>query len=226
MKYLLLSLVILLLPSALLAQESPAEPPPEVPVAEQPCPEGKACVGKEDMESIVVILKERKCLEETTPSFKVSSVTILTDTAGRIYYQGGEKDPKNSKAIYSLEMDWCHYHVTTHGGVRVIAAVKEPPIWGFRFRPKAYLGYTVLTPFLEGNAFSKGIDAGLMLDFVYYRWLNLNAALGFRTFGIGLGADLTTNFGGYLGYGVSWEALINSTKQPLHNIVIGFNFAF
>jgi hypothetical protein len=190
-------------------------------VTDPECPEGKVCVSLEDMRIIMQVLRERKCLEETDPEFLLGELTIVVDEDGRIFYTGnGPESP------YTLLMQWCHYRAIAKGSVEVVAALKEPSVWGFRLRPKAYMGYMLMTPFFDGNEFLDGVDAGLMLDFLHYRWLNLNAAVGFRTFGLGVGADITSNFGGYVGFGASWESLVNPQRQPLGNVVVGFAFAF
>ena len=187
------------------------------------CPEGKACVPVEDMALIVQIIRERQCLEQTDPEYVFSDVTIVIDSEGRIFYQG---DTEDLTTPFVLQMEWCHYRVLAGGPIKVNAAVKEPPVFGFRFRPKAYLGYALLTPMFDGNSFDNGIDAGLMLDFMHYKFVNLNVAVGFRTLGGGFGVDITNNFGGYLGYGLTWKALIDPRQMPLHNFVLGFSFAF
>jgi len=193
--------------------EAPAEP--------SVCPEGKVCIPEDDMAAIVQVLQERQCLLQTPPEFDVGSVTIVVDEGGRVFYTGdGPESP------YTLGMTWCHFKVRAEGKVKVLAAIKEPPVFGFRFRPKAYMGYALLTPFFDNNSFDSGIDAGIMLDFLHYKYVNLNAAVGFRTFGAGVGVDITQNFGLYAGYGMSWAAVLDPRRQPLHNLVLGVDFAF
>jgi hypothetical protein len=58
-----------------------------------------------------------------------------------------------------------------------------------------------------------------MVDFLYYDWANLNAAVGFRSLGGGVGFDLTENFGAYAGYALTWGSWH-------HNVNIGFWFSF
>lgn len=191
-------------------------------ITQEDCPEGYVCVEVEDMTKILKVLRERKCLMETEPTFEVSDVKIVIDRDNRVFYTGsGPESP------YTIEMKWCPFTVTAEGKVDMTVGLMEPPVWGFRFRPKAYLGYLPMTPFFDGNDFSDGIDAGFMVDFVHYKWLNLNVALGFRSVGIGLGADITKNFGGYVGYGLAWKPLFQpSSLAPPHNLVVGLDFAF
>ena len=207
----LLTLALCLLTAPLWAQEPGAapvpSPEPETPPAAsegapEPCP-GGTCVPDEDMAKIVEVLKEKKCLQTTKPEFDLDPINIVVDRDGRIFYSGAEPHP------YSVRMNWCNYEVEATGKVDIVAAMREPPIWGFRFRPKAYIGV------LPGEAFYSLpeddsihvmdlVDAGVMVDFLYYDWANLNAAVGFRSLGAGIGFDLTSNFGAYGGYALTW----------------------
>lgn len=172
------------------------------------------CVLEEDLMDLVAIARERKCLDETKPNFKVDEITVFTDVEGRVFYTGA--DPNRP---FKLTMSWCSYEVIAEGKVTLIAAKNEPDTWGFRFRPKAYLGYLVSRAFGGDEPFSDGIDAGLLLDFFHIEWVNVNAAAGFRSVGADVGFDLTDNFGLHVGYGLGW-------KKPLHNIAAGVYFAF
>jgi hypothetical protein len=201
----LILLLVTLLSSAALAQE---------------CPAGKTCVDDADMTTLLQLAKERQCLDTTKPNFDVGSVTIITDREGRIYYSGG--DPESP---YKVTMSWCHYEVTAEGKVKVLAAIQEPPTWGFRFRPKAYLGYLILSPLIESQSYSDGLDAGLMLDLFYYKLVNFNIQGGVRSAGLGIGLDITANFGGYVGYAVNWSRVLPGKGSP-HDVLIALDFAF
>jgi hypothetical protein len=172
------------------------------------------CLPETDFEQFVAIAAERRCLETTKPKFEIDNVVVITDLDGRVFYTGA--DPKRP---YKLKMNWCQYEVVAEGKIEVVAAMQEPDTWGFRFRPKAYLGYLPTRLLSTDSTLSSGIDAGLLLDFFYVEWASLNAAVGFRSVGFDLGVDLTDNFGGYAGYGLGWT-------QPLHNVSAGVYFAF
>lgn len=169
-------------------------------------------VAREDLKKFLQLARERKCLDETPPVFKIDPVVVITDKDGRVFYTGADPDKP-----YTLTMDWCHYHVKGEGQISLVAAMMEPETWGFRFRPKAFLSY--LPTQLIGNSAVDGVDTGVMLDFFYYEWLNLNAGVGIRGAGAGLGLDITQNFGGYVGYVLTWQ-------QPMHNLSLGGSFAF
>lgn len=167
------------------------------------------CVPQEDMTKFVELLHERKCLQETAPTFKLDPVTVVVDREGRMYYSGANPKP------YKVHMDWCHFSADAVGKVDVLAAVQEPPSSGFRFRPKAFMGMLVLEPFREGKKPKDGLDAGLMLDVLYYKDFNLNVHAGFRSIGGGLGVDIFRSFGAYAGYALSWDGFHHNPEAAL-----------
>lgn len=235
MRYLLATLLLLLSapvwaqdanPAPVLSPE-PAEAPVAAPALAESCP-GGTCVAKEDLAKFIELLKERKCRAGTPPTFELDPVKVVVDRDGRVYYSGAQPHP------YTVKMSWCNYEVKAEGKVDIVAAMLTPPIWGFRFRPKAYMGLLpgeAFYHFAENTALelagesteSLGVgdvfDAGVMVDFLYYDWVNLNAAAGFRSFGLGVGADLTSNFGAYLGYANTW-----GTWHHNMNVSLWFSF--
>ena len=189
------------------AQETPADPTCQN-------TETQICVDKEDLRKFLALAVERQCLDQNTPEFELQPITIITDQEGRVFYTGADPDKP-----YKLTMRWCHYEVEGDGKVHLVAAMNEPPTWGFRFRPKAYLGYIPTKLLVSGPEFYDGVDAGVMLDLFYWQWANLNLTAGFRSTGAGAGFDLTNNFGLYAGYAFSWS-------DTPHNVLGGAYFAF
>lgn len=183
------------------------------PVKGEECSSGSTCVAEKDMLKIREVLLEKKCLQTEKPTFELDPITIVTDEKGRVFFTGADPNP------YKLKMRWCNYEADGTGKVNVVAALKEPSTLGFRFRPKAYLGYLPAEPLFYDKKGTEGIDAGLMLDFFHWQFANVNVALGFRSFGLGAGVDVTQNFGLYAGYAMSW-------KDWNHNLNTAFWFAF
>jgi hypothetical protein len=184
----------------------------EVPICEPPA----KCVPKKDLELFVKLAREKKCLLENDPTFDLDPVNIVIDRDGRVFFSGAEPHP------YTLRMNWCDYEVEAKGKVDIIAAMREPRTWGFRFRPKAYIGALPLEALYEFDEPLKVydlIDAGAMVDFFFWEWANINAAVGFRSLGGGIGFDLTSNFGAYAGYGLTWG-------DWHHNANLGLWFSF
>lgn len=184
------------LPFTLAAALATEPAPPSVDPAPQ-C--SGTCVAAEDMKKIVTVLHESKCLKTERPTFTLDPVSIVVDRQGRIFFSGGDPKP------YRLHMHWCSYDVEAEGKVNVLAAVQEPPTYGFRFRPKAYVGYLLAEPFRAGKVAKDGIDAGLMIDPLYIKDFNLNVHVGFRAVGVGVGVDVFRNFGFYAGYALTWD---------------------
>lgn len=161
------------------------------------CAPGSTCVPPEDMKVFVKLLQEKKCLQSSKPVFQLDPITVVTDKDGRTFVSGDKPYP------YRLHMTWCDYTADAEGKVTATAARMVPPTYGFRFRPKAYVSYLPLEAIKDEKA-GTGIDAGVLLDFFHWRWANVNAAVGVRSGGLGVGVDITSNFGAYLGYGITW----------------------
>jgi len=148
------------------------------------------------METFVKLLREKRCQLGEKPKFELDPIQIVIDRQGRVFFTGADPHP------YKLRMTWCSYEIEAVGKVNVVAAMKQPPIWGFRFRPKAYMGVIPSEVFYEGGlGFRDVVDAGAMVDFLYYDWANLNMTVGYRSVGTAVGIDLTENFGAAVGYG-------------------------
>jgi hypothetical protein len=160
----------------------------------------------------LTLLRDQKCRNETPPKFELDSIAIVEDQDGRIYGSGAEPKP------YTLRMKWCNYEVTAAGRVQLLVAKREPPVWGFRFRPKFSSGFLFADAFVKSDALS-AVDVGVLWEGFYYRSVNLNLVTGFRSVGAGVGFDLTKNFGAFGAYSFSWWTL-------LHNPQAGLYFSF
>lgn len=180
--------------------------------AQAVCADGSTCVADEDLKTFVTLLEEKKCLQTTQPTIQLDPVTVVVDKDGRVYYSGADPKP------YTLKLSWCTYEVTATGKVTLTVAKNEPPVWGFRFRPKFVGSYLFVDGFSSSKAID-GVDVGVLWDFFYYKAFNVNVATGFRSIGGGFGFDITRNFGVYTGYAFSWWSL-------KHNPQLGLYFSF
>lgn len=197
--------MILALPFTLAALSTDPTPP-----TADPAPQcSGTCVPADDMKKIVTVLKETKCLKDEKPTFKLDPVKIVVDRDGRVFFSGDNPEP------YRLHMHWCTYDLDAEGKVSVLAGVQEPPTYGFRFRPKAYVGYLLAEPFRKDGVARDGIDAGLMIDPFYIQDFNLNFHVGFRAVGVGLGVDIFRSFGAYAGYALSWDGFHSNPETSL-----------
>lgn len=167
------------------------------------------CVSKPDLDAFISVLREKKCLQTTQPTFKFDSITLVTDTEGRAYYSGAEPHP------YTVTLNWCGYDVTYTGKLTLVVAKREPPTWGFRFRPKFSGSFLFVDAFSQSSA-KQAIDVGLLWDFLYYKAFNLNVVTGFRSAGLGVGMDATRNFGGFIGVSYSWWTLKVNPQAGLY----------
>lgn len=151
------------------------------------------CIAQEDMDVILAVLEQKRCQLEEAPEITLDPITIIVDKDGRIYTSGNGPRP------YKVRIDWCGYEIEGEGQVPVVAAVREEPTWGFRFRPKATVG---VLPFASNGRF---FDAGLLVEPFHVSWVNVNGYVGVQSVGGGIGVDVTTNFGGYVGYSLSYS---------------------
>ena len=194
MKWLFL-LVALAIPSQALADIQPPMPAIEPePVA---CPEGYTCVSNPDMQVFMALLKDQKCRTENQPDVTSDSIKIIVDKEGRIYGSGAGPYP------YTIHIDWCNYQIEAQSDMKLSVGRMVEPDWGFRLRLKATFGILAREVF-ETNDVQKSVDGGLLLEPFYFHWVNVNAYVGVRSFGAGLGFDLTDNFGIYAGYAMTW----------------------
>lgn len=178
--------------------------------AEVSCPNADdVCVTKADMDALVMLLREKQCLQTTQPTFKLDSVTIITDVDGRVYYSGSDPKP------YTVKMAWCGYAVTATDNLTLVVAKKEPPVWGFRFRPKFTGSFLFVDAFHQSSA-GEAVDVGILWDILYYKAVNLNITTGFRSAGLGVGVDITRNFGVFIGVAYSWWTLKVNPQAGLY----------
>lgn len=173
---------------------------------------GGTCVLKEDLGVFLQLARDQKCRAETPPKFTSDPITIIIDREGRVYGSGSDPHP------FKLNLTWCNYSVTATSQIKLVAAQRVEPTWGFRFRPKFSSGFLFVSAFRQPSPLD-AVDVGLLWEGFFYKALNLNIATGFRSLGAGVGLDITRNFGGYVGAAVSyvgWQA----------NPYAGLSFAF
>lgn len=183
----LLLLISLLMPSGSLAQES--------------CP-GGTCVQQEDLELFLRLARDHKCRDETPPKIESEPVNIIVDREGRVFGSGSNPVP------HELTIDWCNYHIKVQSDTQLQVAQRVEPTWGFRFRAKATFGVLVadlFNPDLD-HEFHEALDGGILLEPFFIQWINLNGYVGVRSLGAGIGYDLTSNFGLYTGYALTWSS--------------------
>lgn len=191
--YRLLSLIgfLLALPTGRAEAQVVVDPPAHV------CPVGVTCVDNGDMQVFIQLLQDQKCRTDTQPEVTADPVTIIVDRKGRVYGSGTGPKP------YTLHLKWCNYEITAKSNLTLQVAQRVEPDWGFRLRLKATFGVLGVEAF-KAHEVHEALDGGLMLEPFFYHWVNLSAYVGIRATGVGVGIDLTTNFGAFVGYAITW----------------------
>lgn len=174
------------------------------------CPAGSTCVPKQDMDTFIALLHEKQCLQNQKPEFTVDPLTVFVDRDGRIYGAGSDPRP------WALRMKWCGYSVEAKGETHIDAAMRKEPESGFRFRVKASMGYLPAEALTEKDA-GRGLDGGVLIEPVFFHWANLNAYVGVRSFGGGVGFDVFRNVTLYMGYAMTW-----GTWRSNPHVALGF----
>lgn len=177
---------------------------PAVALAQDNCPAGFVCVEKADMASFVQLARDQKCRAEQPPKVTSDGISVITDRMGRVYGSGTGPRP------YEVKIDWCNYKLTAKTELKLSVAQRVEPDWGFRLRLKPMFGVMITEPFRAGRKFQDALDGGILIEPFYYHWANLNGFLGLRSFGVGLGLDITKNMTAYAGYGVIWGSWLST----------------
>ena len=164
------------------------------------CPGTDVCVARQDILMMVQLAREAKCRAETDPEVTAEPISILLDRQGRVFGSGTGDKP------FKAHLDWCNYQLDITSQIKLLAAQRVEPEWGFRFRAKAAFGLLTRELF-EGSALTSYGDIGLMVEPFYFHWVNLNGFISFRSLGVGLGADITTNFGVAVLLNTRWDVL-------------------
>jgi hypothetical protein len=180
---------------------------------QEQCPIGYTCVENKDMEKFIQLARDHACRAENLPEIDADAINIIVDEDGRVFHSGTGEYP------FTVRMDWCNYDIEAKSQVKVHVAQRVEKTWGFRLRVKATFGTLFPEAFRDGNDFYDTLDGGVLVEPFFIDWANFNAYVGFRSLGVGLGADLTTNFGIYGGYALTWG-------DWRHNPMVSVYFAF
>lgn len=176
-------------------------------IADTPCvpPEGGKCLNYIQFESVKKALKELDDIKKSPAIVTTSDqIAIIRDWDGRVYINGGESNPLrfNLKLGETIDRDMAVILPTQ------IYYRPKPPDPMFRLRIRAQFGLLAfnITDSLKDDK-TKFMDAGVGWDFFHYKDLNVSAYTGLRSFGAGVGLDLTKNFGPYVGYSMVYDGL-------------------
>jgi hypothetical protein len=190
MKTWLLALVPAFLSSVAMAQPTECVPPP-----------GGKCITKEQLDQITKALQELDDIHKSPAVIDTKDeIYIISDWDGRVYVNGGDKDPIKMQLKMGKYVDReMAATIPTHVYYR-----PKPPDPMFRLRIRAQVGVLIPQVFQSDTGWNK-YDAGISWDFFHIKALNVAAYTGIRSAGGGIGLDLTNNFGVYGGYSFVYD---------------------
>lgn len=234
-----LLLTLTIISPAALTDTSPELPPEEEVVEESAddCPEDKVCLDKDTyFEQVKPLLLKLKYIEENPPEVKVDGFTIVTDAEGRVFTDGTGDKPIKGTATWKDEETGTDYTVEFESQQDVTIHKKPPkpkPVWGFRLRVKAgLLLLTALPNWFEEpptdipsalNMGLDGFDLALIAEPLFLYDFNVQAYVGLRSIGAGLGWDITKNFGIMGGVSTLYVGLpLNPTISPFMGLYFSF----
>ena len=160
------------------------------------CPEGFVCIPAATYSNVKLALQKLAVLETTQPEFTMDPVFIIVDRQGRYFSNGTGAEPANGV------MRWGAFEAKLAWVPEIRVSQRVDPTWGWRLRVKAALWFNILEA--SASAIDRPLDAGLLLEPFYIQWFNVQVFAGLKSFGVGLGADLTANFGVLVGGACSY----------------------
>jgi len=168
------------------------------------------CIPKKTFDEIVTVVKNYKCLQENKPSIKIDEWVVLVDEEGRIF-----SGPSDGSTDIGGKITWCPFEVDFKFKPKLQMHTKKKPKGGFRFRFKAY----VYGKFIYIKTPKEILDAGIGIDFLYYKRFNVQVITGILSVGIAIGWDITKNFGAVVGMTNPWWEF---RLSPMAGLYFGF----
>jgi len=177
-------------------------------------PDGGICLTKEQRDAIKQGILE---LDEIHNSQAIittdDSITIIQDWNGRVYVNGGDKNPIRLKLKIgkTIERDLSMVLPTQ------VHYRPEPPDPMFRLRIRAQVGILIpqMIQTFDGDK-RRFWDSGLGWDFFHLDDFNVALYTGVNSLGGGIGYDLTRNFGLYGGYAFVYSGLQSSIITTIY----------
>lgn len=214
MKRAFLLVALLMAPSLAMADPDPA--PACIP------PPGGKCLTKEQVDLITQAVQELDDIHKAPALVEIKQpIIVIQDWQGRTYINGGTNKPINVKVTIGS-------HVDRDLAMTLPIVVNyrdKPPDPIFRLRIRAEFGILVPQAIqtLLGTK-QNMLDGGLALDFLHYKIFNVAVYAGVFSSGIGVGLDITRNFGIASKLVVRYEGLLNATDYLSNMTGIYFSF--
>jgi len=185
-------------------------------------PPGGKCLTKEQLDKITEAIKELDDIHKSPAVVEFKQpIIIIQDWQNRTYINGGTNKPIDMKVKIGSYVD---RDMAVTLPVQVSYRDKPPdPL--FRLRIRAQFGFLIpqVVQTLMGTK-QNMFDGGLALDFFHLGIFNVAVYAGVFSSGLGLGLDITRNFGITSNLVVRYEGLINSADFLSNMTGIYFSF--
>jgi len=176
------------------------------------CPPGYVCLEEPTYQSVKTLLLKLQKIEENEPVFTFEPVFVIVDRNGRVYSSGDRPNEVHGHML------WGDFDVDFVWTPKMEVHQAVEPVGGWRLRVKAITWFNFLA---FDEDFSDGMDFGLGLEPLYYKRFNLQVYAGIRSFGLGFGVDITTNFGVFAGCSDLYRD--PTSLQPSLGVYFSFN---
>jgi hypothetical protein len=160
------------------------------------CPSDGVCLNAEQKKKVTDAVLELKDIHESPAVLEVKEpIVIIQDWQNRIYINGGEKKPIRVKLKIGKSVDR-DLDVTLDTKVYYRPKPPEPDPF-FRLRIKAHTGFIVYDAYhaLADKDGRKYLDFGIAWEICHVNAANFSVYTGIGSSGLGIGWDLTRNFG-------------------------------
>lgn len=198
MKAALLTLLLLLVPVRAFAQ-APEEHPA--------CPEPfAACLSAEQRDRVLKAIEELDEIHRSPAMVDIDGpIVVIRDWENRVFVNGGSTKPLRLKLTIGSTID---RDLEVEVPVQVHYREAPPQPWlALRLRVRAHAG--ILLPEAVRSVKDGEVDpfwyAGLDLDFLKLGDFNVWTHVGSAGPGLGVGVDVTKNFGTNVGMAVKWD---------------------
>jgi len=171
----------------------------------------KKCIPAHAYDQIVTIVKSYDCLQQHKPIISIDPWVVLLDQDGRIYSGPGH----DANTDIDGTIQWCSFTVDFKLKPKLKKHTRIEKNGGTRFRAKAYV-FAKIAYLKEPKDI---LDAGIGIDFLYYKGFNFQGLTGIFSFGLAIGYDITKNFGIVTG-------IVNPYWEFRLSPIVGLYFGF
>lgn len=193
--------------------------------AQENCPEGYICIDESEKDRYRRILENQKCLNDSIEDIRNKGYSDDFDLSFDPYpivvtYDG----QVFTKGHMTGTLEWCSYELdlkmASNTRVEMSRYAPDEKRWGWRLRVR--LGALFDPVGLgQGRNFQASLEPALALEPFFYKKAHLSTHFGLRTFGLGLGFDLTRNMDVYGAVATRWTE--PSVIIPVIGVTLSIN---